>query len=302
VLHRRDLLKTSVASTLLGVMPAFAWGAQPRKKTGAAKFQLSLAAYSFNRQLERNWPRGRSKPGEMTLLDFIDYCGEMNIPGTELTSYYFPKEVTPEYIEKVKQRCQSHGLTISGTAIGNDFCFEGKAFEVELATTRQWVDYAAMMGAPVIRIFAGKVPKGSTAEAAIDRCVLGINESVKYAATKGVTLALENHGGITATPEEMLAIIDRVDDSPYFGVNLDGGNFRTADPYGDLAKIAPYAVNAQVKVAINPNNKGKEPADLERVVQILRDAQYQGFLVLEYEEDNPREEIPKYLDQLRKLI
>ena len=302
MLHRRDLLKTSVASTLLGVMPAFAWGAQPRKKTGAAKFQLSLAAYSFNRQLERNWPRGRSKPGEMTLLDFIDYCGEMNIPGTELTSYYFPKEVTPEYIEKVKQRCQSHGLTISGTAIGNDFCFEGKAFEVELATTRQWVDYAAMMGAPVIRIFAGKVPKGSTAEAAIDRCVLGINESVKYAATKGVTLALENHGGITATPEEMLAIIDRVDDSPYFGVNLDGGNFRTADPYGDLAKIAPYAVNAQVKVAINPNNKGKEPADLERVVQILRDAQYQGFLVLEYEEDNPREEIPKYLDQLRKLI
>lgn len=283
-------------------MPSFAWAAKPRAKSGPAKFQLSLAAYSFNRQLERNWPQGRSKPGEMTLLDFIDYCGEMNIPGTELTSYYFPKEVTSEYIDKVKERCKSHGLTISGTAIGNDFCVEGKAFEEQLAMTRQWVDYAAMMGAPVIRIFAGKVPKGSTTEAALDRCVQGINESVKYAATKGVTLALENHGGITATPEEMLAIIDRVDDSPYFGVNLDGGNFRTADPYGDLAKIAPYAVNAQVKVAINPNNGGKEPADLARVVQILRDAQYQGFVVLEYEEDKPREEIPEFLEQLRKLI
>ena len=57
----------------------------------------------------------------------------------------------------------------------------------------------------------------------------------------------------------------------WFGVNLDTGNFHTADPYGDLAKCAPYAVNVQVKVDMFPNNK-KEPADLARVVKILRDA------------------------------
>src|SRR5690606_38141846 len=132
-----------------------------------------------------------------------------------------------------------------------------------------------------------------------ERCVAGINESVKYAAQKGVVLALENHGGITATPEQLLAIVERVEDSPFFGVNFDSGNFRTADPYGDLEKIAPYAVNAQVKVAVSPNNAGKEEADLKRIIKTLKAANYRGYVVLEYEEkENPRVEIPKYLDQL----
>ncbi|MDB4793333.1 sugar phosphate isomerase/epimerase, partial [bacterium] len=106
-----------------------------------------------------------------------------------------------------------------------------------------------------------------------------------------------------ATPEQLLAIVERVNDSPFFGVNFDSGNFRTADPYGDLEKIAPYAVNAQVKVAVSPNNAGKEDADLKRIISILKQANYRGYVVLEYEEkENPRLEIPKYLDQLRELI
>jgi len=115
-------------------------------------------------------------------------------------------------------------------------------------------------------------------------------------------LALENHGGITATTDQMLKIIDGVDDSPWFGVNFDSGNFRTDDPYRDLAVIAPYAVNAQIKVAINPNNTGKQPADLSRIVDILKQAKYRGYVTLEFEEQNPFEEIPGYLQQLRELI
>ena len=158
------------------------------------------------------------------------------------------------------------------------------------------------MGAPAIRIFAGKVPKGETEDVAIERCVAGINESLKYAATKGIFLALENHGGITATPEQMLKIIEGVDASPWFGVNFDSGNFHTEDPYADLAKIAPYAVNAQIKAAIAPGGK-KEPADFKRIVQILKDANYRGFVALEYEEsESPFEAIPRILDELRPLM
>jgi len=195
------------------------------------------------------------------------------------------------------------GLTISGTAIGNDFCLpEGDARQRQLAECREWIDYAAIMGAPAIRIFAGKVPAGDTEEAAIERCAAGINESLKYAATKGVFLALENHGGITSTPEQMMRIIDRVESSPWFGVNFDSGNFQTADPYADLAKIAPYAVNAQIKAAISPGGK-KEPADFARIIGILKDAGYRGFVALEYEEsESPFEAIPKLLDQLRPLM
>src|SRR5258708_8444463 len=126
------------------------------------------------------------------------------------------------------------------------------------------------MGAPVIRIFAGNVPAGDSEEAAIERCAAGINESLDYAAKKGVCLALENHGGITATPVQMLRIIEQVKESPWFGVNLDGGNFRTADPYSDLAKIAPYAINAQLKTDLSPGGK-REDTDLARLVTILAD-------------------------------
>jgi sugar phosphate isomerase/epimerase len=132
--------------------------------------------------------------------------------------------------------------------------------------------------------------------------VAGINESLQYAAEKGVVLALENHGGITSTPDQLLAIVERIDDSPWFGVNFDSGNFHTDDPYGDLARIAPYAVNAQIKVSIHPGG-GRERADFGRIVGILKDAGYRGYLVLEYEEkEDPRENIPRHVEELRGLI
>jgi sugar phosphate isomerase/epimerase len=80
------------------------------------------------------------------------------------------------------------------------------------------------------------------------------------------------------------------------------GNFQTEDPYADLAKIAPYATNAQVKVEMSPGGR-KQPADLPRVVGILREAGYRGYVVLEYEAaEDPYQAIPGYIDELRTLI
>lgn len=300
---RRQFLAASSAAIAGACVPKLASAADPVKRNGSPYMKLSLAAYSFNRQLRRSRPENRQSDGQMTLLDFIDFCADMNLDGTELTSYYFPSDVTHEYLMQLKHKTFHLGLDISGTAIGNDFCLPaGDDRDRQLQLARTWIDHAATLGAPVIRIFAGKIPKGDTEAAALDRCVAGINESVAYAATKGVVLALENHGGITSTPQQLLAIVERVDDSPWFGVNFDSGNFRTADPYGDLEKIAPYAVNAQIKVAVSPDGEGKQPADLERIVTMLKQASYRGYVVLEYEEQNPREEIPKYLDELRSLI
>lgn len=269
-------------------------------RNGASHMKLSLAAYSFNRMLSRP---GRNQKGEMTMPDFVDYCAKMNLDGTELTSYYFPADVTNEYLLSLKEQTFRLGLDISGTAIGNDFCLpEGEKRQEQLQLCRTWIDHAAVMGAPVIRIFAGKVPKGGTEEEALELCIDGINESLDYAAEKGVLLALENHGGITATPKQLLSIVARVKDSKWFGINYDSGNFRTEDPYGDLEKIAPYAVNAQIKVALKtPDNQHKE-ADLKRMVEILRSANYRGYVVLEYEEAKPLEEIPMYVEKLREFI
>jgi sugar phosphate isomerase/epimerase len=309
LLNRRELLQAAVASGAAlacgaASFPATIIAAEPPVRPGKPHLKLSLAAYSFNRQLPREWTGESRASAKMTLEDFVHYCDELQLGATELTGYYFPKAVTTEYLLSLKELCFRLGLDISGTAIGNDFCLpEGPQREAQLKMARDWIDYAAVLGAPVIRIFAGKVPKGDSEEAALERCIAGIDESLEYAAMKGVALALENHGGITATPEQMLRIVKAVKPSPWFGVNFDSGNFRTADPYGDLEQIAPYAINAQIKVVVSPNGGRKEEADYERLIAILKDAGYRGYVALEYEEpDDPKGEIPKHLDRLRALI
>jgi sugar phosphate isomerase/epimerase len=269
------------------------------------KMRLSLAAYSLRKYLQQNWPtpRKRATKPAMTMEDFVDYCGKLKLDGCEPTSYYFPNPLSNRYLTELRDRAKRLHLDISATAIGNDFCVkEGPRRKRELRLCRQWVDYAAVLGAPSIRIFAGRIPRGDSEEAAIERCTAGINESVKYAATKKVALALENHGGITATPKQMLKIISRVTPSPYFGVNFDGGNFRTDDPYRDMAIIAPYTVNAQLKASIVRKGK-REAADLKKVLNILKDAGYRGWVSLEYEErEEPKKEIPRLIHKLRDLM
>ena len=303
---RRDFLKSAAlgagAVAAAGLTRPLSAALRPVERNGKPHMKLSLAAYSFNRVLPRSKPQSEWDDYKMTLDDFVEYCADLDLDGTELTGYYFPEQVTEDYLLHLKEKTFRLGLDISGTAIGNDFCVpEGERRRQELQSARDWIDYAAVMGAPVIRIFAGKVPNGDTEEAAIERCVDGINQSLEHAARKGVFLALENHGGITATPEQMLRIVEGVRPSPWFGVNFDGGNFRTDDPYRDLERIAPYAINAQIKVAVTRNGR-KEEADLPRIIQMLRHAGYRGYVVLEYEERDPEKEIPRYIARLRELI
>ncbi len=302
--QRREFLK----QVGLGAASAAAIGqsgviaAEPPVRNGQSHMKLSLAAYSFNKFLPNRGTAEQIAAAKMKLEEFIDFCAAQNLDGTELTSYYFPKEVTPAYLLAIKERTFRLGLDVSGTAIGNDFCKpSGEAWDQQIQLTREWIDHSAVMGAPVIRIFAGNVPKGDTEAAAFERCVSGINKSLEYAAEKGVFLALENHGGITGTAQQLLKIIKAVGNSPWFGVNFDGGNFHSTDPYAELEQIAPFTINAQVKVAISRDGK-KELADLGRVIEILRKANYRGYVVLEYEEADPYGEIPKYLADLRKLI
>jgi sugar phosphate isomerase/epimerase len=270
---------------------------EPITRNGAAKFKFSLAAYSYRDLLTGASP-------QLTLADFIDDCAKMGLDGTELTSYYFPTPANEGYLLDLKQRCFRLGLDVSGTAVGNDFCFPaGKERDAQIAMVKEWIDRAAVLGAPVIRIFAGK-PKGDVdAKEVHALMVAGIEKCCDYAGQKGVYLALENHGGPTATAAGMLAFVRDVK-SPWFGVNLDTGNFFTEEPYRDLQQIAPYALNVQVKAVMShPEGQNKKPADFSRLARILRDAGYRGYIVLEYEEaGDPRVECPKYVSQLREAF
>ena len=302
-ISRRQLFGMTAAAATAAACPNLSIAADPPQRTKGSHLKLSLAGYSFNRQMARRGTPEQIQKAEMSLEKLIVFCAEHGLGAAELTGYYFPAEITPAYLMLLRALAHRNGVVISGTAIGNDFCLpDGEARQKQLAECRQWIEYAALLGAPAIRIFAGKVPAGDTEDAAVARCAAGINECLQYAAEKGVFLALENHGGITSTPAQMLKIIQQVQPSEFFGVNFDSGNFQTADPYADLQQIAPWAVNAQIKASISVDGK-KQPADYVRIVSILRDAGYRGFVALEYEEsESPFAAIPPILDKLRPLM
>ncbi len=279
---------TSLASPLKAV--------EPIERTGTPKFKFSLAGYSYRKLLTGN-------PPELTLDDFFTDCARMGLEGTEPTSYYFPKPVTNHYLCHLKHLAFRLGLDISGTAIGNDFCHApGPQRDAQLQLAREWIEHAAFLGAPVIRIFSGRQRDGQTIEEAHRLAVEAIEEACEHATRYGVFLALENHGGLTATVEGMLKLVHDVK-SPWFGVNLDTGNFHGEDIYGDLARLAPYALNVQVKVMVSGPDRGREPADFKRLAEILRKSGYRGYIVLEYEEaDDPRQACPRYIEQLREAF
>jgi sugar phosphate isomerase/epimerase len=127
-----------------------------------------------------------------------------------------------------------------------------------------------------MRIFAGNLQPGQSLAEAQKNCVESIEACTDHAARRGVLLGLENHGGIVAEADSLLAIVKAVR-SDFVGINLDSGNFRTDDPYGDLTRIAPWAVSAQIKTEIQPRGQEKHEADLGRIVGILKESGFRGY-------------------------
>ena len=237
----------------------------------------------------------------MTLEEFIDLCARERLDATELTSYYF-RRTDRSFLLSLRRRAYVNGLAISGTPVGNDFCLPpGASRKAEIRKVKEWIDRVVILGSQTIRVFAGRVPRGSSEETARARAIEGLKDVASYAGGRGVLLALENHGGITSTAEQLLGLVRAVD-SPWLGVNLDTGNFHQR-VYESLEKAAPYAVAVQVKVEIREGRGKAEETDYKRVVGILRSAGYRGYLALEYEaKDDPRVAVPLCLRKLREAI
>ncbi len=298
-LSRRRFLQLSSLAALS------AHAVEPFGRKGVPRLRLSLAAYSF-REYFKDATHKQKLEIERTLdmAGFIDYCAEQGCDGAELTSYYFPKDVTREQLRAIQRHAFLRGVSISGTSVGNNFArAKGPELDKEIADTKRWIDNAAVLGAPHIRVFAGAPPKGTDLAEAKRNCIAALEECAAYAGEHGIFLGIENHGGIVAEPEQLMEIVKAVK-SPWLGINLDTGNFHTADPYADLAKCAPYAVNVQVKVEMKPAGaKENVPADLPQLMQILRDANYQGWVALEYEAaEDPYKAVPAWLAKMKPLL
>jgi sugar phosphate isomerase/epimerase len=259
--------------------------------------KVGSTAYSYRKYL---------KSGEMTLEGFLDKAVEIGLDCVDLTSYYFPK-TDDEYLYHIKKYAYLNGLDITGTAVGNRFSHpepEKRAEVVQMV--KDWVDISAKLGAPCIRVFAGGLPEGHTFEEAMKWTAECLEECAEYAKPRGVIIALEDHGGITSTAEQVISILKAVGGSyleeRWLGTLLDLGNYR-GDPYGNIEKAAPYAVATHAKTDVHIEGEGKKDADFERITKILHEAGYKGCLSIEYEgAEEPMTAIPKFVKYLKECI
>lgn len=302
---RRQVLTAAVLSPLW--MPSVVGAIEPFVRQGPPRLLPALAAYSLRQfflgDLQRRIAPAPAQQG-IDIAGFIDYCAKLGCAGTELTGYFLPKDLTGDVLPRLRRHAFLRGITISGTAISNDFIGGTKDERAaQVGYVKQWIDHAVRLGAPHIRVFAGKPPKDMDETIARSLAVEALVECAGYAGLHGVMLGLENHGGPTATPDGLLAIVQAVD-SPWLGINLDSGNFHTDDPYADFARCAPYAVNVQVKAVMKPTGAAtSQPTDYARIATLLRAANYQGFVALEFEEDeDPWVGIPREMAKLRAAL
>ena len=122
---------------------------------------------------------------------------------------------------------------------------------------------------------------GHTDAEAFQWCIESIEACLPTAEKEGVMLALENHWGLTTRPENLLRIYQGIR-SPWFGVNLDTGNF-AGDPYAGLELLAPHAVIVQAKTYYGGGEWYTLDLDYPRIAGILRKAGFKGWVSLEME-------------------
>jgi len=137
------------------------------------------------------------------------------------------------------------------------------------------------MGGPIVRVFAGEIPKGyenkwkEVAGWMID-CY---KECAAFGEKYGVKIGIQNHGDMLQTAEQCMYVLNGVN-SKWAGLIVDIGNFKTEDPYKDIAAVVPYAINWQVKESVF--GIGSEiPTDYKRLARIIKEGGYKGYVPVE---------------------
>ncbi len=266
-------------------------------KVEIPKLKISLNAYSFNEPL-RN--------GSMNLEDLLDFCAATGFDAVDLTGYYFPgyPKVPPdEYIFKIKRKAVRLGLDINGTGVKNDFTDpdENKR-RSDIILIKNWIELAAKLGAPVIRIFTGAGnPQGFTRQQVLTWMAKDISECVDHGKKYGVIVAIQNHNDFIKTAEEASAIL-KMAESEWLGLVLDIGSYRTGDPYKQIAETAAYAVNWQIKENMYVNGI-EQKTDLRKVIGIIKLSGYRGYLPIEtLGSGDPKVKVPLFLEEVRKAV
>jgi sugar phosphate isomerase/epimerase len=287
----------------------------PIKRIGGPKLKVSLNAYSFARPLNDHL-QGRGKG--MTLFELLDFCAQHDFEALDPTGYYFPgygsvrtgkKGVpTAAYIRDFKRRAFELGIAISGTGVANDLATpDSEKRAADVHHIKDWIEVAAKLGAPVLRVFAGPAPAGYEQkwDEVAKWMTAELRKCVEHAEKYGVIIGIQNHGDMLKTADQVIKLLGMVD-SPWLGAINDTGYFLTPDPYADMARVVPYTVNWQVKQRLG-GKQGTTPMDLKKLFGLMKAGGYRGWVPIETlaqpgMEYDPFTVVPQFLKQVRQAI
>jgi sugar phosphate isomerase/epimerase len=262
--------------------------------TTAEHLRLSLNAYSFNDMLMKK---------QISKAEVLAFCAKTGFSAVDMTGYYFstyPDTPTDEEIYGFKRKAHELGLEISGTGVRNEFSYEDDAtLNKEIDTVKRWIEVAAKMGAPVLRIFTAKAySTGDTRKKVRDRIVKALNMCIPVAAAHGIILGIQNHNDFLHTADECFELIKPFN-SPWLGLVLDTGTFVAPDPYEEIRKATPLAVNWQLKEKLLIDGK-QTLMNLPKLSAIIRESGYRGNVPIEtLGLNDPLNEVPVFYEKVK---
>lgn len=290
------------------------------------KFQISLAEWSIHKhllgpsrtsfandtekRLAYREDLSRYLKGDLTNLDFAQIARrEFEIDAVEYVNVFFFNQARDEkYLSEMKTRADGEGvksLLIMCDAEGalGDPDPEERTKSIE--RHHKWVEAAAYLGCHSIRVNAEST---GTWDEQRELAAEGLVRLAEYADTYNINVIVENHGGISSNGKWLASVMETAN-HPRVGTLPDFGNFTISenevyDKYIGVEELMPFAKAVSVK-SYNFDTNGNEPdVDFDRLLKIVSDAGYSGYLGIEYEGNNLSEfdGIKKTIDLINRVI
>ncbi len=316
-MNRRNFLATTSslgAALALGAAPSEVPPARPVSKK---RIKLGLATYSY-------W---HFRDPKVSIETVIEKAAEMGVEALDILHRQMDipekEPLTAEhrvYLQKLKRLAFRNGIAPVCLSTHQTFVSPDPAvITANVEHTKKCIEICHEMGIPCLRVNTGRwnttgdfdelmknrgiepILPGHTEAEGFKWCVDGIERCLGKAAECGVMLALENHWGLARTPEGQLRILNSIQ-SPWLGALMDTGNF-LEDPYDKLKLIAPKTVYVQAKTYFGGGEWYTLDLDYWRIAKILADANYTGYVSLEYEgKESPDIAVPKSIALLREAF
>jgi L-ribulose-5-phosphate 3-epimerase len=283
-LSRRRFLKYTATGAVAGVaaglgLNRFAGAEEPGEKQ--LPFKISLAEWSLNKSLFG---------GDLDNMHFPEYSKEKcGIDAVEYVNQFFKDKANDkDYLTELKKRCDDLGvksLLIMCDGEGQLGDPDEAARKKAVENHHRWVEAAKFLGCHAIRVNAQSAGERDTQR---DLAADGLHRLGEFAAPHDISVLVENHGGLSSNGEWLAAVMKQVD-LPNVGTLPDFGNFGDYDRYKGVKELMPFAKAVSAK-SHKFNDDGMEAEiDYPKMMDIVLDAGYHGYVGIEWEGGNPGE-------------